>query len=372
MRFLLIVLLITTTFGYTVPTPAQPLGAFRGTEHEIVVLLETPTGAPIDNAILYLFHEVENTLLDTTLTNVSGHATFLWNIPLSHDLGTTYLNATFLGDQERFLLPSCLSIPIIIYSKMQMEIEITDSNGQSIEAPFHPHQNLVLTVFLKDENGIPLIGINVHFFNGEEELISEGVTSENGSVTFTSRINSSLDSITTFKFRSISQGFHNTCEELLHLPIGFTTTRFTNLPSFLQVNNHCYLTGRLRHKYGVGIPGACISLLLDGNSEISEEYTNQEGYFVFNLTQYRNQLASSHFIIATFEGNDVYQPAQAIVGLVPTSTPSPFTQNIGMVSAANLILLSIQLQIVVFSCLAFGSTIVIIRMRRTTQSIVSH
>jgi hypothetical protein len=372
MKILLIILLITTTFGYTVPIPTQPLSAFRGTEHEIVVRLETPTGAPVTDATLYLFHEVDNILLDTALTNSSGHATFLWLIPCAHDLGITYLNATFLGDPERYLLPSFLSIPITIYSQMQMEIEITDNNGAPIAAPFHLHQNLVLTVFLKDENATPLTGITVHFLNEKDELISEGLTSENGSVTFACQINASLYSNVVFKVRSLSQGLFNACEELLNFSIEHTTTRFTNLPSFLQVNNQCHLAGRLRHKYGSGITGARISLLLEDHSEISDGYTDQEGYFIFNLTQYRNQLASSHFIVVNFEGNEIFQPAQAIVGLVPASTPTPFTQNVGMVSTASLTLLSFQLQIVVFSCLALGSTIAIVRIRRTTQNIVSH
>lgn len=372
MRLLLIVLLFTTVFGYTIPTPTEPLNAFRGTEHDIVVRLETPSGTPVHNATLYLFHEVQNILLDTSLTNSSGYATFLWLIPLSHDLGTTFLNVTFLGEPERYLLPSYLSIPITIYSQMQMVIEIVDNDGLPIGTTLHPHQDLILTVFLNDENTNPLGGITVHFLNGEDEIISEGVTSENGSITFTYQVNSDLNSSVAFKVRSLSQGYFTASEELLSFLIENSTTRFTSLPSFLQVNNQCFLAGRLRHKYGAGINGARIVLLLEGNSELLEGLTNLEGSFIFNLTQYRNQLVSAHFIVVSFEGNEVYQPAQAIVGLIQTSTPTPFTQNVGLVSAVSLTILSFQLQIVIFSCLALGSMITIVRVRRTTRSIVSH
>lgn len=372
MRLILIALLITTVFGSAIPTPSEPLNAFRGTEQEIVVRLETPSGTPVSNATLYLFHESLNVLLDTSLTNISGHATFLWQIPLSHDLGTTLLNITFLGDPERYLLPSYLQIPMTIYSKMQMVIDIVDKAGLPIEAPLHPHQNLVLTVFLKDENTTPLAGITINLLNGEDELISEGVTSENGTIAFTYQVNSDLNSIVQLKVRSLSQGYFNTCEELFNFPIDISTTRFTNLPSFIQVDNQCFLAGRLRHEYGAGIIGAQILLLLDGSSNLTEGFTDQEGFFNFNLTQYLNQLLSSQFIVVNFEGNEVYQPAQAIVGLVPTQTPTPFTQNVGIVSAANLLILNFQLQLITFSCLAFCSMIVIVRIRRTTRDIVAH
>ncbi len=372
MRILLVALLITTVFGYTIPTPTAYLNAFRGTEHEIVVRLETPSGTPVNNATLYLFHEVQNILLDTSLTNITGYATFLWQIPLSHDLGTTFLNATFLGEPERFLLPSYLSIPITIYSQMQMTIEIVDNNGYPIEATVHPNQNLVFIVFLKDDNSNPLAGFTVCFLNDEDDLFAEGVTSDNGSITFNYQVNSGLNSFVEFKVRSLNQGYFNACEEMLYFPVENSTTRFTNLPSFLQVNGQCFLAGYLRHQYGAGINGARIHLLLDGSSELTEGYTNQEGFFHFNLSQYQNQLGSGHFIVANFEGSDVYQSAQAIVGLVPTSTPTPFTQKVGLVSPVNLTILAFQLQIVTFSCLALGSTIAVVRIRRTTRNIVSH
>jgi hypothetical protein len=140
----------------------------------------------------------------------------------------------------------------------------------------------------------------------------------------------------------------------------------------LLVNDQCFLAGHLRHQYGAEITGARIHILLDGNSELTEGVTNQEGFFHFDLSQHLNQLASGHFIVVSFEGNDVYQSTQAIVGLVSPSTLTPFTQKVGLVSAANLTIFAFQLQIVTYSCLAIGSAIAVVRIRRTTRDIVSH
>ncbi|MFX1474135.1 MAG: hypothetical protein ACFFCO_01490, partial [Promethearchaeota archaeon] len=232
--------------------------------------------------------------------------------------------------------------------------------------------NLVFIVFIKDDNSNSLAGITVQFLSGEDVLIAEGVTAENGSITFTYQVNSNLKPFVEFKIRSLSQGYFNTCEELLYFPIENSTTRFTSLPSFLQVNDQCYLTGHLRHKYGAGISGAQICLSLDGSSELTEGITDHEGFFQFNLSTYRSQLASGRFLVVSFKGNEVYQSAQAIVGLVPTSTPTPFAQKVGLVSTVNLTTLAFQLQIITFSFLALGSTIAIVKIRRTTRNIVSH
>jgi hypothetical protein len=339
---------------------------------EIVVRLETPLGTPISNATLFLFHEVQNVLLDTSLTNNSGFATFQWQIPLSHDLGTTTLNATFLGDPERYLLPSYLPMPITIYSQMQMEIEVRDIDGSPIETTVHPNQNLVFIVSLMDDNTNPLAGFTVRFLSGGDELIAEEVTPDNGSVTFNFQVKSDSNPFAEFKFTGLNQGYYNTCQETLRFPIENSTTRFTSLPSFLQLGNQCFFTGYLRHRYGAGIDGARIRLLLDGVFALIEGETIQEGYFHFDLSQYQNQLASGNFILARFEGNDVYQATQAIVGLVPATTQTPFTQMVGSVSALHLMAFSFQLQLITFSCLTLGSLIVVVKIRRTTREIMSH
>ena len=84
-------------FGDSIPTPTSSLSAFRGTNYDITVILETHNGVPITNATLYFYHDSNNTLLGSSLTNQTGHANFIWQIPFNHELGLTMLNATYFA-----------------------------------------------------------------------------------------------------------------------------------------------------------------------------------------------------------------------------------------------------------------------------------
>jgi hypothetical protein len=376
LRILLIILLSTALVGlplpFPSPLPSTQIGAFRGKPITLTVELTSQNGTPIDNATILFFHETQNIFLGTVQTNTTGHAQFIWQIPGSHELGSVSLNATFRGDPERFLLPSMVSIPLTIFARLQNTINITDSDGNPIGTCVNLGQKLVFNVLIQDDQTTSLEGISVQLLKEPDLLITEGVTTQNGMMSLSCILNHTSDSKVTFLIRSMSQGFYNGTESRFQISIGNTSVQLIGLPAFWQLNCGKKISGKLRQNNGEGIPNATIEVLSERESLIGYSLTALDGSFSFNLLDFGERTRDNRFLIFRYKGGYGYHTTEVIVGIIPASTVNPFSQFVEIITPVELTKILHQLSIIIVSCLTIGTTLISLKMKRTTSRIISH
>jgi len=370
MRLILITLLVTAFFSNTVPIPLVCSSAYRGTDHTINVQLLTSLGEPIDNAIVYFFHEDLNTLLGSSLTNQTGCATFIWHIPIIHELGLAHLNATFRGDPIRYLLPCSVEISIMIYAHMEVTVDVYDANGNPIETSVFPGQTLVFNIIVRNDQLEPLEKVPVKLFTMNNQLIAEGETPENGTIIFNYKLNSVLDSVIYFRICSLSTGYYNGSDSILQYIMGNSTSTFVGLPSFVQIKNHCQISGFLQNQYGGGIENVQIQLLLDGIHEISKSITNQDGYFIFQPSQFYYEGKLGRFLSVIYSGKIGYHTTYAIIGLI--SDTAPFSQLVENTISEALGMFLSQVSLIALTFVSISSGFFARKFKRSTRNIVAH
>ena len=374
MKVLLILLLVSTFLGYPVPLPA-PLtqtSAFRGAPFTIAVQLTDRNGNPIDNATVLFFHETYDEYLGSGITNLTGHTHFIWEIPTTHELGPIQLNATFRGDPERFLLPSMIQIPVTIFAQLQNSVEIKDSEGNSIDSPLTVGQQLNFHVTVRNDDLSPLEGILVQLIPEPEQIIKEDTTLQNGSVILSCLMNQSLESPVTFTVRSMNYGFFNGTQSSYNLIIGKAFSNFIGLPAFLHLRGETTITGHLCQISGSGIEDASIELFSDTESLITSTLTKSDGSFQFNLQENVDTIGNHRFLIIRYNGSGGHTNAQAIIGIIQETNGNPFSHFLDIVRSDEFSSLLQQFSIIIISCLTIGTTVLTIRMKRSTGRIVSH
>ena len=374
MKVLLILLLVSTVLGSPVPLP-DPLtqtGAFRGTPFTIAVQLKDQNGNPIDNATVLFFHETHDEYLGSGITNLTGHTEFIWEIPTTHELGLIQLNATFRGDPERFLLPSMILIPVTIFAQLQNSIDIKDSEGNSIYSPLTVGQHLFFHVTVRSDDLSPMEGILVQLILEPDQIIKEDTSLQNGSVILSCLLNQSLESSATFTVRSMNYDFFNGTESSYIFTIGKAFTNFIGLPAFLYLYGETIITGQLCQISGSGIENASIELFSETESWITSTLTASDGSFQFDLQEIADTIENQRFLILRYNGSGGHTHAQAIIGIIQGLNGNPFSHFLDIVPPAGVSPLLQQYSIIIISCLTIGTTVLTIRMKRSTGRIVSH
>ena len=374
MKVLLILLLVSTFLGSPVPLP-EPLtqaGAYRGAPFVIAVLLKDQNGNPIDNATVLFFHETHDEYLGSGLTNSTGHTQYIWEIPTTHDLGPIQLNATFRGDPERFLLPSMILIPVTIFAQLRNDVDIKDSEGNSIDSPLAVGQQLYFHITVQSEDMSPKEGILVQLILEPNQIIREDTTLQNGSVILSCLLNQSLESQVNFTVRSLNYDFFNGTESSYIFTIGKAFVNFIGLPAFLYLRGDTFITGRLCQISGSGIKDASIELFSETESLITSTLTESDGSFQFALQEIDDMIENHKFLILRYNGSGSHTKAQAIIGIIHGLNGNPFSHFLDIVPPAGFSPLLQQFSIIIISCLTIGTTVLTIRMKRRTGRIVSH
>lgn len=374
MKVFLILLLVSTFLGSTVPLPA-PLtqtGAFRGTSFTIAVQLKDQNGNPIDNATVLFFHETHDEYLGSGITNLTGHTHFIWEIPTTHELGPIQLNATFRGDPERFLLPSMIPIPVTIFAQLQNGVDIKDSEGNSIDSPLTVGQQLYFHITVRSDDLSLIEGILVQLIIEPDQIIKEDITLQNGSVILSCLLNQSLESPVTFTVRSMNYDFFNGTESSYFFTIGKAFTNFIGLPAFLYLRGETIIIGQLCQISGSGIEDASIELLSETKSLITSTLTESDGSFQFDLQEIVDTIENHRFLILRYKGSGGHTKAQAIIGIIKGVNGNPFSHFLEIVPSVGFSSLFQQFSIIIISCLTIGTTVLTIRMKRSTGRIVSH
>lgn len=372
MRLLVIVLLGSMLISPSVPLPSPHLGAFRGTDFPLTVHLRDLSGNPVDNAPILFFHEDQNILLGTVQTNSTGHATFVWQIPLAHSLGLAQLNATFRGDPERFLLPSMVPIQITIYAQMQAVISVHDEDGQPVSSKVSIGQQLFFHTIIQDDQMTPMDNITVQLWREPNQFITQQVTPANGSITLVCQINNSLVSPVVFTVRSLNQGLYNGTEDTFQFSITNSTAYFIGIPAFWHSSHGYELQGRLCQHTGEGVFPASINILQESRTSIGSVQTQIDGRFQLNFQSLLNQLRGSRYIILRYNGSAGYSFVEAVIGIIPSTTINPFSQFITLTPSLDSSPLLYQISIIALSCLTITTTFLTYRMKRATTRIVAH
>jgi len=372
MRILLVILLGSMLISPSVPLPSPYLGAFRGTDFPLTVQLRDLSGNPIDNATILFFHEDQNIFLGSAQTNNTGHATFVWQIPITHPLGLAQLNATFRGDSERFLLPSMVSIQITIYAQMQMVISVQDEEGQLVSSRVTIGQQLFFHTVIRDDHMSPMENVTVQLWREPNHFITQKKTPANGSITFEFQINSSLSSPILFTIRSLGQDLYNGTENQLQFLINNSSAYFIGIPAFWHRSHGYEIHGRLCHSTGEGIFPGSIDILQESRVSIGSVQTQTDGTFHLNLQNLFEQLLRDRYIILRYNGCAGYSFVEALIGIIPGTAINPFSQFITITPPLGPSSFLQQIGIIALSCVVVITTFLTYRMKRTTTRIFAH
>ncbi len=371
MNALLVILLVSALVTSPLPLPSPQTSAFRGTPITLSVQLTSQGGSPIENASVLFFHETHNELLGTTVTNSTGFARYIWLIPFTHELGPVQLNATFRGDPERFLLPSMVLIPLTVFAQLNSNFNVTDGNGIPIGSEVRIGQRLFFHTLITDDNMNPLGAITVQFIIEPNQILAEKTTPQNGSLIFSCTLNQTTEPYIIFKIKSLNQGYHNGTESSFQFLIRNTTVQFIGVPTFWHPSHGYSLFGKLGTFSGLGIPNASIELLLESGIVIKITQTENNGQFYFDLYEVIDSIQRNQFLILRYNGTPSQTGTKSIIGIIASPPHNPFTQSIEPTSSTALLPMLHQISIVTVSCLTIGTSLLTLRMKRSTKRIVS-
>lgn len=372
MNILLVFLLVSTLVTAPVPLPSAQTTAFRGSAFPLTVQLRGQSGMPIDNATVLFFHETRNELLGSAVTNSTGFARFIWIIPLDHELGSVQLNATFRGDPERYLLPSMVPISLTIYAQLQSYINVVDVFNNSLESVVQAGQRLYFHTQILDDNSTPVEGITVQLIQEPNQILTQKITPQNGSVIFSCLLNRTLNSQITFTIRSLDYEYYNGTERTFTLFLTETLTRFNGLPLYWHVSLGYALQGTLRTFSDQDIPNASIELQFESGELLKVTQTDNHGNFQFNLFDIIGLIQYNRYFVIYYNGSSGYSEAKATIRIIPSSPLDPLIQILQpfFLLLENPIIRHIS--IVSFGCLAIGTSLLTRKMKRSTKRLVSH
>ncbi|MHA2315751.1 MAG: hypothetical protein ACXACF_10815 [Candidatus Hermodarchaeia archaeon] len=100
--------------------------------------------------------------------------------------------------------------------------------------------------------------------------------------------------------------------------------------------------------------------------------TESDGRFQFDLQEIVDTIKNHRILILRFDGSGGDTCAQAIIGIIQGSNGNPFSHFFDIVPSAGLSPVLQQFSIIIISCLTIGTTVLTIRMKRSTGRIVSH
>ncbi len=372
MNVLVVLLLVSTLAASPFPLPTAQTSAFRGMPIALSVQLKNQNGTPIENATVYFFHETHNELLGTAITNSTGVAQFIWMIPLIHELGFVQLNATFRGDPERYLLPSMVPIPLTIFAQIQNQINVTDETGEPIGSVVRIGQRLFFHTLITDDNSNPLVGVTVQFIMEPNQILAQKTTLQSGPLIFSCILNQTAEAHIIFTIKSFNQGYYNGTEYSFEFWIQNFTVHFIGLPTFWHPSNGYFLQGRLDTSSGQALANASIELLLESGVLLKTTQTENNGRFHFDLYDVIELIQSNRYFILRYNGNPGYSRTKSIIGIIASPPHNPFIQSIE--PTLSLIWLPIlhQISIITVSCITIGTSLLTLKMKRSTKRIISH
>jgi hypothetical protein len=367
----LIFLLISVLVASPPPIPSPPTSAYRGNPTTITIQLKSQTGNPIENAVVYFYHETYNELLGTAITNTTGFAQYTWIIPLTHELGPIQLNATFHGDPERYLLPSMVPIPLTIFGLIHNNVNVTDETGNPVGSYVRIGQQLRFHTLITNVNSTPLGSIMVQFILEPDTVLAETSTPPNGSLIFDYILNETVEPVYTFTIRSLHLGYLNGTETSFQFMTRNSSVQFFGLPWFWHPSSGYSLQGKLGTATGQGIPNASIKLLFDSGIVLKTAQTENDGRFLIDLYEFSEAIQKNSYLILQYNGAPGQSKTRFVIRIISGSTYNPFTQTLEPTTPV-VDPIFFQISIITVSFLTAGTSLQALRMRRSTKRVVSH
>jgi len=305
-RVLLLVatlIFIVVTSNVTIASADEEHVAVRGESITIsVILLQNVTyGNPVPEQNIEFYDQTNNLLLGTDITNTTGLASIVWNIPIDYLLGPTVLNATFRGNESIFLAPSYQNIILNILAGTEIVLH---------DAPLTlaPNDTLTFSVILYDDTSSPINYRNLSVFR-DDILLATAVTNSTGGASFSIHCNSTWSILGENTIRIEHEqdivNHYERAETLFSVEIQKLQTSIQSNYSSnsILLDESLNLEAELTSVDG-GI-SANLEVLLDGNP-LTVATTDIFGNSTINLVIDNQFSLGHHFLTLFYNGSDRY------------------------------------------------------------------
>ena len=305
----LALLLISLNVG--IASADEDLVAIRGESVTIsIVLLQNGTyGNPIPEQEIKFFDQTNNQILGTDITDSSGWASIIWDIPSFHSLGPTIINATFSGNESLFLAPSSQNITLNILAATEIILHETPTQ-------LAPGDTLSFSVTLLDDSSTPLFNRPLYVYSNSR-LLATSVTNSTGEASFSINCNESWSALGENKIRIVHE------QDLTHY-YGRTETQFSieiqQIQTLVQSNfslesvlleDSLFIEIELNSAEG-GF-SSDLAIMLDGTL-MTTMNTNSFGIGVLPLTFDEQFSLGHHYLTIIYNGSERYTESTLILG----------------------------------------------------------
>jgi hypothetical protein len=344
---LAVILLATfmfVTLFTPLPTPAsteEVVQVCRGEEVTIsVILLQNGTyGDPVVNQEVEFFDETNNLLLGITTTDSLGRGSIIWRIPLSHNLGSVTVNATFRGNDSLFLAPTSTHTPIHIMAATAIHSSFTQ-----VEAA--PGDSLSLLASLIDDEGTPISGALLHI-ESEVGNIASAVTNSTGFAKFNVNCNTTWLNLGGNDISIVFEGdeIHHYAprEETVSIQLQRIQSVITEADaplSSVRLGTSFEYKIQLLSSEGP-IRFSAVTFVLDG-IYVGEATTNDGGNCSLLAMVDARFTLGLHFLTAMYDGSERYSESSITTVISVVTTTTLITQASGQVLAGSICQIEVE------------------------------
>ena len=280
-------------------------------------LLQNGTyGNPVPNQEVFFFDQTFNSYLGSDKTDTSGIASISWDIPLTHSLGLTTINATFYGNESLSLAPSCQWSILTVLSSTNIEIN-------QVPDLLAPGDILSFSVHLTDDSYNPLSNATISIFKDMTPLAAYK-TNSTGFIHFEIECNSSWITLGDNDIRVVFQqdliNYLEASENIFTVEISKIPTSLALQGPFsneLTLNEFTDLYIELSDIYD-SLPNEPLEVFLDG-FPLFLANSNSSGIAHFHLSIDERFSLGSHTLRIQYNGTDRYTESYFETSLDVTS-----------------------------------------------------
>jgi hypothetical protein len=309
------------TFSSDIVTAEDEIQVFRGSTITITVtiLQNGSYGTPVQNQRIHFFDQTANTLLGSAVSNQNGIVSLDWEIPVSHTLGLTILNATFYGNESLSLSPSYQRVSLLVLSQTRLETD-------PISGTLAPGDLLSLNVHLVDDSNTSIPNAELTVFK-DTTVLTTGITNLSGYALFEIECNSTWISLGENNIRILYNqdliNFLDGTEFAFNLDIAQIPT-FLNFdspyPNVIELNTIIDLYMTLSEGNNT-LPGEILEVTLDVH-HLSFIISNSSGKANFYTTIDERFSLGTHSLKIRYNGT--YRYSQSTLEIL-VSVTSPVT-----------------------------------------------
>lgn len=320
---LIILLMLFCYLSFTISNvQSQELVVYRGQTLTLTATLGDDLGEPVVNETIYFYDETHDTYLGEAVTNENGIAQILWTVPKNYSPGQLVLNATFRGNPDKNLSPSCQAFYLTIMAKTYLAILVTDTALDPYDQTVAPGDKVIINVTVTDDIGHSVKALNVSLIKGEE-TIDQQFTNEKGEVVlkYVPPLEISEGKIELTIQAGPSQ-YYEKSEYVVTINVQKIKTNITILelkPKAAYRNQTVMITGKLVDEEGNPLINAAIYIKSE-RGNVSLVWTNVTGFFEATVYIPNYTAPGEYVYMASFAGSSRYEDAEREFMLTVRST----------------------------------------------------